>query len=691
MTLPTPTPPTPTTPTPTPPDQRTAEKRAHLLFAVGTLFVYGVALTAFLTIVQDDLPATFEVLIGLAMIVAIGRNRAKHPRPAQFDPWTAVTLFTIAFVLAGCARWTNNRSELATVVLALVAFLAVGDAILECRNAHSAPRVGWWIAGVGGAFGLLGVVLGRPWLILVSFGIAPAAISLVTSRFRDERTASEPIDGDSIDQEQRQRRLADDRLIRQLHKPRWVRILFVLAAVVTGATLLSWAFSWAFLYAAGVGLVVFALIQFVIANNNADVLMIALVVAFSWALQPRTAPDPAAHLPATGPGILAIGDSYQSGEGSPVYIEGTNQSGLAKQLDNKCRRAPAAYPVLLASGLSGRPPQRLIFLSCSGAVAANVLTANQYEGEGSPIKAVQGSDQKWRARGPSQLELASNAGDVSTLLVMIGGNDIGFSDLVRYCLGPTNCASKAAVTFANNSLYAYRELLAKTDLFGKLSKEFPAANRVLVPYPVPVAEQRCMWSPMTTDEHQAVIEIVTKLNQVNRAAAERAGFSTAPTQSAFRALTHNGVPLSNGDRRICGDKNLGSAINLFALNPQSNPLAQVAFPKNWFHNSVHPTPLGHRLIADRLFGLVGKCGKTLVDPVCAEPQLTAPIACTASCAEAPTSIADLGDREYFWFFLKLLAGLLSITAAALLTHQKIARFGEALLRAVRASRAQPTG
>jgi lysophospholipase L1-like esterase len=86
-----------------------------------------------------------------------------------------------------------------------------------------------------------------------------------------------------------------------------------------------------------------------------------------------------------------LGDSYSSGVGSGSYT-----------LDGACKRSVYAYPYLLAQK---RPSTSLTFVACSGAKTSDLL-ANQ-------IQAVTST--------------------TSIVTLTIGGNDIGFANLIYQC------------------------------------------------------------------------------------------------------------------------------------------------------------------------------------------------------------------------------------------------------------------
>ncbi|HEV2088730.1 MAG TPA: GDSL-type esterase/lipase family protein [Cryptosporangiaceae bacterium] len=129
-------------------------------------------------------------------------------------------------------------------------------------------------------------------------------------------------------------------------------------------------------------------------------------VLVTMGLGVATAPAQAAKPTA----VVALGDSFISGEAAGRYEEGTDQS------DNLCHRSRVAEIKKTAiAGIDSR-----INLACSGAQTSNV----RLDGVGQYNEATQ-------AR---QLREVAKAYDVKMVLLGIGGNDVGFGELVLDCV-----------------------------------------------------------------------------------------------------------------------------------------------------------------------------------------------------------------------------------------------------------------
>lgn len=121
---------------------------------------------------------------------------------------------------------------------------------------------------------------------------------------------------------------------------------------------------------------------------------------------------------------VAMGDSYSSGNGT-----------YAADLDASCYRSTYAYPHLV--GLQ-RPDTDLTFVACQGATTDDIIS---------------GQDRSLDA-------------DTDYVTLTIGGNDIGFADLIVNCAGWLSPNCQAAVDEANGKI--------ENELPGKLDKAYAA-------------------------------------------------------------------------------------------------------------------------------------------------------------------------------------------------------------------------
>ena len=106
---------------------------------------------------------------------------------------------------------------------------------------------------------------------------------------------------------------------------------------------------------------------------------------------------------------VALGDSYSSGEGNDPF-------------DGKCHRAQrddSAYPRMLPALVGYVSPPR--FHACTGATIADVWQRPQPR------------------RGDQRIQLEYLSPSTRLVTMTIGGNDLGFAEIVVKCLLPTDC------------------------------------------------------------------------------------------------------------------------------------------------------------------------------------------------------------------------------------------------------------
>lgn len=270
--------------------------------------------------------------------------------------------------------------------------------------------------------------------------------------------------------------------------------------------------------------------------------------------------------------VAVLGDSYISGEGAHEYIDGTDTKR------NKCHRSKHTY----GKDLFG---DRRKIIACSGAVTGD-FTAPQHTGDGDV---------------PPQLkELERIAGRTELVLLSIGGNDIGFSAIVKSCLLPGDCdplhddkldVEKKLRSLSARLLKTYRALHASVNGADEVSqRDGRVAPIVVLAYPAPFSLQDtggC--SHLSRTEIERGDEVLTRLNGTVRNAVTKARAAKAnvyfaeDTADAFRP-----------DHTICSEDpyTLPVDINLDADFKWDMPPVSV---KNRYQiqEYVHPTKEGY--------------------------------------------------------------------------------------------------
>ena len=318
-----------------------------------------------------------------------------------------------------------------------------------------------------------------------------------------------------------------------------------------------------------------------------DTVLVVVAISFLYFTQPMT---PAVfYVGETSDGYLvALGDSYMSGEGADSFYEGTNDEG-----GNECRRAETAYaPQMLK--LQGDVPEHarfsdLLFLACSGAIGAEVIDQPQHIAQ----PQLQAFLHEWEA--------TANKRDPKLVILSIGGNDAGFGSIAQNCLLPGNCAE-----IGDQWMKGLDDVKRKvTDTYTRLRTGMMAKGIespvLVVPYPIPLTKTGCPWSSVafTADEHRFLFGFVHELDAVIKSAADQAGFYYLDAMENVLVEKHLAICSTVGNTKQPVDPaDLG--VNFLGFNSVVGSPGEIVFPGNWLHNSFHPNARGHQAMRDVL-------------------------------------------------------------------------------------------
>lgn len=326
------------------------------------------------------------------------------------------------------------------------------------------------------------------------------------------------------------------------------------------------------------GLMIVALVS----TTQADIVAVTAVVAL-MGVTPLQASDHGQLNPSGHHDVLvALGDSYMSGEGAAIYFKGTDDGG-----GNQCRRSPTAWAAMAAGNDTNF--DGLMFLACSGARTANVLTEKPTLPSTDATLTRVGVPQPEPMSGEAHTQLdAYNAvrGTFTPKLVVlsIGGNDAGFSTIGEMCLAPDNCNKMSALWI--KSLDQVRKQLRATYL--EVDAAFPGVPVLIVPYPDPISteENGCTQVVLSHAEQEFVHAFLTDgLNAVIRQTAEEFGFHYLAAMQDALAKAH---------LQLCDPRNDGRpGINFIGLRSVRGIAEQRFNPANWIHSSLHPNERGH--------------------------------------------------------------------------------------------------
>lgn len=511
--------------------------------------------------------AALYVLFGAYLIVATLWVRGQYADARAGTPWIWSWVVSLALVIVGAAglaiyvRTTNqieHRGGLG-VYGALLAYLGLGALITKWRHTpQHRTRVGVIFVVLGVVLSLIGAaLLGHisatfPVVLLASGALlaGPIGMNLLAEQYIGTWAGTGAADPD-----------------------KWWRRggllagVAVFAVIAIGAGLLAHS-RWATIAVVVLGLLVVALVS----STQADIAVLLAVVAL-LGITAREATVPPGLSPAGKSRVLvALGDSYMSGEGASIYYKGTDEGG-----GDTCRRAPTAWAAL--AGLQD-PFDGMAFLACSGARTRNVLR----EDTSLETTAVQTDEPGTQL---AQYEaLQSEAPFTPSLVVLsIGGNDAGFSTIGLMCVAPGNCKDKSDLWL--DSLDQLEALLKET--YDQVDAEFPGTPVLVTAYPDPIdnrhGDDRCGQVALVREERDFVAEFLHKLNE---------RIEKQATSHHFYYLGDMANALADANLQLCDPLNDGRpGVNFIGLR-SVNGLAEQRFnPGNWSHTSLHPNERGH--------------------------------------------------------------------------------------------------
>lgn len=262
--------------------------------------------------------------------------------------------------------------------------------------------------------------------------------------------------------------------------------------------------------------------------------------------------------PATG--LVALGDSFSSGHGAAPYDPATVGLG------NTCFRSPSAWPLLLARKL--RVPAGSV--ACNGARAPEVVTSDLRRAE--------------VERRTSQI--ARIGGDPELVTITIGGNDVGFSTVLRRCIAG-DCEESYAKPDGGDVLDDRIAVLERElpSTYEAIKLAAPRAQVVVVGYPrlFPRAVPRrvpgdcAAWDRFRPNEILYLNRLTRRLN----AAIARA--------AAARLVTYVGVgDAFEGEELRCTGRSLVHRLRL-----------TLGWPP-YRLDSFHPNNAGHARLAEEI-------------------------------------------------------------------------------------------
>lgn len=227
---------------------------------------------------------------------------------------------------------------------------------------------------------------------------------------------------------------------------------------------------------------------------------------FAFAAPAQTTPDR----------YVALGDSFSSGVGTGSYT-----------LSSSCRRGVYAYPWLVAQQ---RANTSLTFVACSGAATSDVMAS----------------------------QIQSVTADTDIVTITIGGNDIGFADLIVQCT-LSDCSARLDSTRASLPSFLPPRL---DTVYAAIKSQAPTARVVVLGYPRMFSSAGCFGTlGITSTERTKANQLADALDQVigAHATSSRFGFTY---KSAIGPFTGHAV---------CSFSPWLNGLNLFNTSESYHP------------------------------------------------------------------------------------------------------------------------
>lgn len=200
---------------------------------------------------------------------------------------------------------------------------------------------------------------------------------------------------------------------------------------------------------------------------------------------------PGAH--AAAGKYVALGDSYTVAVGTRTYDDPADP----------CRRGPTAYPRLWAAA---HPSVGFVEASCSGATTADVMNS----------------------------QIGSLTPDTTLVTLQVGGNDVGFVDVLEKCILTLDDADCLAGVDAAKAAAASTLSPALSQTYAKVRAAAPSAKVIVVGYPrLYTIGGDCGILGLSDRERAALNSAADTLADIMSARAQEAGFTFLDARPVF--------------------------------------------------------------------------------------------------------------------------------------------------------------
>lgn len=298
---------------------------------------------------------------------------------------------------------------------------------------------------------------------------------------------------------------------------------------------------------------------------------------------------------------LALGDSYISGEGAFSYRQGTDTER------NRCHQSTLSYPYLLSSAVNS-----FASVACSGAKTQHVIEAGEedtfqvYGGDPTAEELTLSIAEHRPGYNPQSEFVREDNPDAIT--ISLGGNDIGFSDILTKCVHPfQNLSENWATDHTCYPLYEDRlELVHMINgrlpklraLYESLRNSGDQPRRVYVigyPQVAKVGGDCGLNVQMNASEVKLAHDLIEYLDRIIKQAADEAGVVYVDTQAAFEGS------------RLCEGDGSQSSMNGFTISRP--PWGGIGITE-----SFHPNKKGHEQLAQVIAAQTSSLTRPMPEP-----------------------------------------------------------------------------
>ena len=320
--------------------------------------------------------------------------------------------------------------------------------------------------------------------------------------------------------------------------------------------------------------------------------------------------------------VVALGDSYASGEGAGSYAPWSDNNGSVIEANNACHQSANAWirktrlpgdSVSIGSRADAAAPDLdFQFLACSGAQSEDLLPYYSVpEDEDAPKNADEEDGAYPQAGLVSQLDAGYLDTNTTLVTLSIGGNDMHFSEIIKTCVFEflkgagtgfdADCSGSVLEDDEQNVVDASNARLADdlpeslTTVLAQIRKRAPNAQIAVHGYPK-LFESGSVCVMVGAENQPWLNAFADSMNATIRATAEKADTAGEPDifyvdpQSRFTG--HN----------LCTTPSGLNGLH-FGVTPGENPLApDLGFVNGSFVSriSVHPNDYGTTLYSQAL-------------------------------------------------------------------------------------------